>query len=470
MSLNAALNAAQLSLSANSKRISVSARNVAGAGDLNYSRKLAPLITYDGGVYAAGPTRAADMRLYERYIEAMSASTREQALLSGLTRLSDTVGDTGAGTSLVARLGALNDALTEYANAPGDANLARAAINGAKDLASSLNEAAKVVDEVRSGAEQDIGNSVSRINELLKEFGEVNSRVVRGSATGADITDDLDRRDMLVAQLSEEVGITVLTRANNDVALYTDGGVTLFETNARTVILDPATKQVFIDGVQVTGSGAPMPSKSGRLVGLVGLRDTVAKEYGEQLDNLALGLITAFREIDPAATDPDRMGLFSYDGAASVDLPIAAGDLAGLARTIVVNAAVDPAAGGDPNSLRDGINYAYNTESAPAFSDRLFTLLNQFDAPDTALGDKNLLDYAAFTVSSVEAQRKSADAAGKSSEAVLQLVTTSLSNARGVDVNEETALQLELERLFSASAQLISVVDNLFKTLLSIVG
>lgn len=474
MSLNAALNSAQLSLSANSKRIAISARNVAGANDPNYSRKLAPLVTFYGGVVAAGPMRAGDARLYERYLESTAVSAREQALLSGLNRFSETVGDTAAGTSLVGRLGALTDRLTEYANAPADDNLARAAITGAKDLARALNDAAAVVDEVRAGAVSDIHASVDRINTLLKDFERVNTTIVQGTVVGADITDELDRRDAIVAQLSEEVGVSVVTRANNDVVLYTDGGVTLFETSARDVRADTVAGQparVFIDGVQVAGDATPMPSKNGRLAGLVALHNEVAADYATQLDTLAFGLIQAFRETDPA--DPpvgaDVPGLFVNAGDAS-NLPAA---ITGLARAITVNPDVDPTANpaGTPSKLRDGISgtYSYNTEGAPAFADQLSRLLDQLDAKSVSeLGGKNALSYAASTVSWVESNRQASDSAVKTNEAVLQLVTTSLSNARGVDLNDEAALQLELERLFAASAQLIAVVDNLFKTLLEV--
>ncbi len=37
----------------------------------------------------------------------------------------------------------------------------------------------------------------------------------------------------------EEIGITTLSRANGDVVVYTDSGVTLFETTARSVTFAP---------------------------------------------------------------------------------------------------------------------------------------------------------------------------------------------------------------------------------------
>ena len=47
------------------------------------------------------------------------------------------------------------------------------------------------------------------------------------------MTDDLDQRDQILASISEEIGIRTVTRANNDMAIYTDSGVTLFDTSVR---------------------------------------------------------------------------------------------------------------------------------------------------------------------------------------------------------------------------------------------
>ncbi len=485
MSLNAALNSAQLSLSASQKRIAISASNVAGASDPTYSRKLAPLVTRDGGVYVAGPVRAGDARLYERYLEATSVSAREQVLLAGYTRLAETVGDTSAGKSLVGRLGALTDALTEYANAPADDNLARAAVTSAKDLARALNDASVAVTEVRRGAVADATASVDRINALLKDFEKANTAITQGTAGGADVTGELDRRDAIVAQLSEEIGVSAVTRGNGDMVLFTDGGVTLFETSAREVRLTAGLGEpvrVFVDGVQIAGDSAQMPSKNGKLVGLVSLHNDVASEYGKQIDTLAFGLIQTFQELDNAGANP-LPGLFTNGVSAALPASVTPTppDMTGwLASAIAVNVRVDPQEGGNPAHLRDGVNsvnldgtpnaaYNRNTDGAASFSGHLTSLLGELASPAAGLGGKTPLDYAAASVSWIESGRQASNSAAKANDAVLQLVTTSLSNARGVDLNDETALQLEIERMFAASAQLISVIDNLFKNLLDAV-
>ena len=194
--------------------------------------------------------------------------------------------------------------------------------------------------------------------------------------------------DSILSKLSQEVGITVATRANNDMVVYTDSGVTLFETKARSVTFAPTNaytagttgNAVFIDGVPVTGAGAVMPIHTGKLAGLATLRDDAAVTYQSQLDETARGLIETFAESDQSGAGlPDVPGLFTYQGAPA--MPPTALISTGLAGTIFVNPSVDQTAGGNPSLLRDGAisgnaAYNYNTGNNAGFSDRLQQLVD----------------------------------------------------------------------------------------------
>ena len=141
---------------------------------------------------------------------------------------------------------------------------------------------------------------------------------------------------------------------------------------------------VFIDGVAVTGSTSVMPIKGGKIAGLAELRDKAAVIYQDQLDEIARGLISAFRESDQSLVPalPDVPGLFTYPGAPA--MPPSATVLAGLAGTIKVAASVDPALAGNPSLLRDGAisggaAYRYNAAGNPGFSTRLHQLVDAMD-------------------------------------------------------------------------------------------
>lgn len=238
MGLSLALNSARTSLAATSTQIAVAARNTAGAGDPFYTRKIANLVTASGGS-AVLIQRATDAALFERKLAGTASAAASEAVLDGLTTLQGTLGDTSDGASPSARLGALNAALKLAANKPDDAALARSAVDRARDLAASLNAGAAAVQGVRAGADAGLADSVSRINDLLSRFEAANTLVTNGTGAGVDVTDALDDRDRILAGLSEEIGISTVVRAGNDVAIYTDSGVPLFERSARRVTFAP---------------------------------------------------------------------------------------------------------------------------------------------------------------------------------------------------------------------------------------
>ena len=109
------------------------------------------------------------------------------------------------------------------------------------------------------------------------------------------------------------------------------------------------------------------------------MRDVVAPEFQNQLDETARGLITAFAEYDqtnPSVTPSP--GLLTYSGATTIP---GVEVIPGLAGQIAINANADPSQGGVIARLRDGgfsypgnPAYIYNTTGAAGFATRLLQL------------------------------------------------------------------------------------------------
>ncbi len=230
--LSLALDSARSALLATSSQIATNARNTAGANDPGYSRKIVSLVTGAGGTTVV-VTRASDAALFNPQALGGLGGLREPGPARRAHQAVETVGDTSDAGSPAARLGALNAALQAAANRPDDAGLARTAVESARDLATSLNGAADAVHDARATADQGMADSVARINDLLGQFDIANRAVMRGTASGQDVSDSLDTRDRIVSQLSAEIGISVSDRPGGDMAIYTDSGVTLFDRGAR---------------------------------------------------------------------------------------------------------------------------------------------------------------------------------------------------------------------------------------------
>lgn len=481
MSLTRSLDVARSHLSSTAEYMQLVSRNVARASDPFASRKTSEYITTSSGVRLSVAGRTEDYMLATKALTSTSAAARDREMVDALDQLNDAVGDPESQTSPAALIQKLQSSLQSYATGAYDTNRQNAALLAAKDLVTRLNTATAGTQRVRQQADIDISNSVGAINDLLGQFQTLNDDIVRGTLTGRDVTDQLDQRDQLVSRLSEEFGVRTQVRENNDMALNTESGVTLFDRSARKVTFQTSGafvsgttgSAVFVDGVPVTGPNAIMPVSSGRIAGLAKVRDVTATQFQAQLDEVARGLIETFSETGPTGADPQLAGLFT--NGASTNVPPTGVRVVGLAGTIKINALVDPAQGGVANRLRDGINYDYNPSATPdaGFADRLNALSDEmevsraFDPVTGVDASSSVLRYSASSDGWLSAQRQQSSDSYDYTSVMYERATDALSKATGINVEEEYLVMLELERSYQASSKLIATVDKMFEALLA---
>ncbi|KQT82446.1 flagellar hook-associated protein FlgK [Aurantimonas sp. Leaf443] len=321
MSLTSALRTATSSLRALQTQTAITSANIANAQTVGATRKQANVVsTIGGGVEVRSITQTTNAGVFGKLLLTTAAVSQTTTIADGLEQFYYTVGDTAGGSSPAALIASLADALADLSASPGNYDLARVAQMAAQTLASKLNDASDTVLETRLSADKALADSADAMNSLLSKIELLNRQIISGTVSGADVTGLVDQRANAIVELSEYTGVVVRTRENNDVFLYTDSGVALFETNARKVeftktnVLDAtvATGGVMrIDGVVVAGENATMPLVSGKVVGLMALRDEIAPTYQAQLDEIARGLVAAFAEADGDGSDlSDMTGLF----------------------------------------------------------------------------------------------------------------------------------------------------------------
>jgi flagellar hook-associated protein 1 len=503
MSLSSAFNIINSSFDANASQTAVISRNISNASTPGYTLKTANLATTSyGGVEVSSITRATNEALQDTMLSATSTSAEQAALANGLTQLSATVSDnasatatssttTATGQSPSAMLAGLETALQTYEASPNDPTVAQSVVSAASQLTSSLNSATATVQQVRSQADAGMASAVSTINSLLGQFQTVNNTIVNGLQSGVDVTDAEDTRDKILSQLAQQVGVSTVTAANGSESIYTDSGVTLFQNTARAVTFAPTPtltagakgNAVMVDGVPITGPSSPMAIQSGALAGLATLRDTTAPQYQAQLDQIANGLVNAFAETDqtnPGTPNP-LPGLFTFQSYSGT-MPTSGATPAGLAGQIQINASVDPSQGGNANLLRDGgisgggANYTYNTTGAASYTSRIQQMISQisatqsFDPAAGAGGSDSLADYANASVSWVQGQYQQATNQASYSSALATTASQALSNATGVNLDDETSQMLSLENSYQTTAKLLTTANNMFASLLNAVA
>ena len=485
--LSTAISSTLAGLSLSAAQSAVVSRNVASAGDEHYSRRSGEVATLPSGVPAvARINRSADRQLLERLLSAGSDASGKQVAIDALQRMSQITGDPESDTSIAAMIGKLQRELRSYEANPASTNLGRSVLETARNMARKLNDASNEIRSIREDADKAMAASAEKINSLLDQFKVLNDSVVRGQGTPDELLDTLDQRDSVLKLLSEEIGIRTAIRPNNDVLIYAQGGTVLFETSPRQVSFTPTDDlgpgtvgaSLIIDGVPVTGAAAPMPLTNGRIAAHAAIRDLTAPQLALQFDQIAAGLIRAFAEHDPASPPalPSVEGLFMGNGP----IPDLGDPNHGLGAAIKINPLADPEQGGLVLVLRDGgfggPDYVENTQAHAGYQKRIAKLADSIDAAQgfaTLSGIGGNMSVKAFSIQSaswVEIQRQSAQQALDVSKSTASRASDTLGRMTGVNIDQEMAALLDLEKSYQASSKVLAIVDSMLARLLEAVS
>ncbi len=483
MTLTNAIRTATSSLASHSQQVSILSRNISGIGDPTYVRREADVLTALNGTTRVETMRYVNQSLLSSTFSTNANASGAEVVADGLDRIALLQEMDDFRFSPARLLSDLQQATEFAAAAPSDASALHSLVEQARTVATALNASYGEMLAMRTDADKNIAVSVANVNSLLSQIEEVNKEIVDGTLGGRDVFDSMDVRDQLISDLSSELGIRVISAENNGVVITTSNGAMLFEEKARQVSFQPTQSygpstigaELQIDGITVTGPNASLELRTGKLAGHFTMRDTVITQQQHQLDEIARGLVDMFAEEDQIGGKPKLAGLFTWSGGPAV--PVSGVLEPGIASTISVNPTIDPANGGDPTLIRDGVingdpDYLYNTAGGPGFSDRLFALSDGFTAGmvfDAAAGLSANQSILGFTASALDRLNADRSAALDSSDYQTDLANQfrqSLQNETGPNLDYEMSRLLEVERAYQATATLLNTVDELLATLL----
>lgn len=478
MSLASTLNTTKSIFNNTAAQSAVVSTNIQNASNPDYNkRSVSTTVDLYSGAIVLTTQRAQNSALLKQALTASTSDSGQQTVLAGMESVLSLLGGTAYSLSPNAYLTTLRDTLQTYSQTPGDITLAQSVVSAAQDVANSLNTMSEGVQSLRLEADAEIANQVGTLNGLLADFKLANDEVIKLTALGADSGNAVDKRESLLKQINQIVGVSTYVTADNSMALYTGSGSVLFETVPRKVSFNPTAgydagtqgNDIYIDGVKLdAGSGANTTAK-GSLQALLQLRDDVLPTIQTQLDETARATIALFAEKD-AGGNPVA-GLFTTRDGSAVAFGVNS-TIAGLATSITVASA----AVASPLKLRDGnINSAavkQNSGNDAGFSTVLQNYISGFDAArdydgDARLGTRiSLLDFTSDSIGWIEEYRSTATTAAETTNAMLTRATEAYSNSTGVNLDEELILLLDIEQSYKAASKLLATIDEMLRALM----
>ena len=296
--------------------LTVLSRNVANSGTAGYHRQNVVLKDMNGGSgsYSSfvGTKRAFVSSLERAYTREVSGMGYADVRNTFMERLETALGKPGDAISLDTLLQNFNNSLQALAASPEDYATRATTVSSAQALAQQLNSLSSTVQELRQETEIQISAEVDVLNQSLNSLKQVNERLADYSLDESSRMSVLDERDRLISKVADIMDVQVDYRSNDTVSLMTHSGLSLLDQGATQFSFTPAgslspNSLYSIDdaenGVGVltayTPSGLKLDVvdqnilKSGRLSGLIELRDETLVQAQAQLDSIAAAMSQA---------------------------------------------------------------------------------------------------------------------------------------------------------------------------------
>ena len=399
MSITAILQNSLSGLNVAQSAMAVVSQNVANANTVGYSRQIVEfeariVAGISSGVTISGIERVIDDFLVRELQGQTSVLGAARASAQFLTEVQSRFGSPGGDSSLSADLAKLGVAFDTLTVNPEDAALRFGVVAAGAAVARSISALATDVQKLRTEADKEIKITIDAINSRLRAIDALNSQIARARAGNVSTASLEDQRDREVARLAENIAITTFERDNGALTVLTAGGLSLVDVEPRELDYTPAavvsattvfgaitifrisaaTGQRIGGGIELASSGTSATVTdgvvSGRLKGLIDVRDGALDDLAAQVESIATQIrdqyndihnsgvsfpapnsLTGTRDVTVAeafaATGSVRIAVLDADGtvaAAPLDL-----DLAALGATTVgaLATAIDAALGAD---------------------------------------------------------------------------------------------------------------------------
>ncbi len=327
-------------------QIAVASNNIANASTEGYTRKTVQqyslVIGNEGvGVDTGTVQRHIDAILLRDYRTQISSSSNYGTTQKYLNQVQNFHGSPDSETALSSYIGRLQNAFSELSNEPENQYALNNVYSSAKQVVDKFSSASAMLTTLRNGAQDEMVQSITQINQLTTEIAQLNVSIKAGTAVGRSTADLEDKRDQAIKSLASEMDVTYYTDAENVTTVMTRSGQTLADTGPRTIYFSkaalgpanyyPASAGAVMLDDPLTGSDLTADtSLGGRLGALVKLRDQTLPTYQAQLDETAHKMALRF--------DAEGLKLFTNpDGTIPANTP---SSYVGFSASMVINPAV----------------------------------------------------------------------------------------------------------------------------------
>ncbi len=450
-SLNASLASALSGLIAEQGALEATTNNVANVNTPGYSREQAVLVASDPVVvdpltFGTGVTLQSVESIRDPILESQiqqqtqsqgQFSTLASALQQTQVNFTASTGDVGTAISN------FFDSINQLSTNPSDVSLRQGVLTAAGNLATSFNTTANNLTQQQGSLDLSVVQTVGQINQLSQQIAGLNGQISNLENVGENAGTFVDQRTQAIDQLSALVDVSVIP-TDNTLTLTTANGTPLV-TGQQSFQLQTQTTSTGLHDVYSQGADITSSITSGQLGGTLEARDQQIPAIQAQLDTLAAGVANAVNRVQAEG--------FDLNGNAGTNLFNAPpAGIMGAAATLSV-AITDPAL---IAASSDG------TAGSNGNADAMYALGSQ-----AIINGQSPTDYYSGIVFNVGNATANASAEQSASALVLQQLNDQRSSISGVSLDEEAANMVQYQDAYSASAQVITTINDMMYTVVN---
>ncbi len=488
MSLGNLLSIASGALKAHQRAIGTIGHNVANAQTPGYSRQqvgltaatpqtLGYMLQMGRGVDVSGINRVRDAFYDTSWRQEAGTGARFDALRQSLEQVSGVLGEP-SDVGITAALDALIDSFQTLASNPADPT-ARAVVMA---NATVLTDRFRSIDTRLEGITQNVvaglRQATTEANGMLAEVDALNTQIRQ---MGGNAPDLLDRRDVFLDRLSQTFDIRVVGRDAGTVDVLL-GGIQLVSSGG-------GAQPLSIGGtgpyqLQLGDPPAAIVPKSGSLKGLLDAADTIgvrgtsltrATGLRGQLDDLALGIVSAVNQIH-SDYDPALKPLQPTLTPAPAPLR-AIGPFFNPAGVTAASISLDPGIQADPTQIASGWSTGPGDNSIALRLGELRYLAVPIpgatgataNSPAVAAGPVAALgDYYTGVVAALGVVTQDAGNRAAAQGVLVGNITAQRQAVSGVNIDEEMVALIQHQQAYAAAARLVQAADEMLRELINL--
>lgn len=236
-------------LGAFQRAINMTGNNIANANTPGYSRQVAIFATRVGqgqgsGYIGSGVELASIKRIYDDMLGAqLQSATTGQARFEAMSTLAGRLDVLLADPSTGLNVGLQNffNAVQDVANDPSSIPARQALLGEAEGLAQRFRTLDQRLAETETELNQGVAQSVEDINQIAASIADLNDKIALAQGRGGQAPNDLlDQRDLLVRQLSGQIGVST--------ALQDDGSMNVFIGSGQTLVIGAQVNELGVQG------------------------------------------------------------------------------------------------------------------------------------------------------------------------------------------------------------------------------